>query len=170
LAINSRDHVAGAFPIPPFNGQDRPFYFDGQFVDLGSLGGPKGEALSINERDQVVGWMWDSQINYHAIYFDGGAVIDLGRATDMPGSLATAINNRGDIVGNDHDGGFGTEGWIGRVGQPLRALQSQLVDGSCFFMMDVLDINDRGQIFVRGFECDVGSPHAYLFEPIKSAR
>jgi hypothetical protein len=170
-AVNAADHVTGSFPVAPFNGQDRPFYWDGQFRDLGSLGGPRGQGLSINEHDQLVGFMWDSSINYHAVYFDGGAVVDLGKADErMPGALATGINNRGDIVGSDHDGGLPTQGWVGRVGEPLRTFQSQFVDGRCFFMMDVQDINDRGEVLVRGFECGVGSPRSFLLEPVKSAR
>jgi probable HAF family extracellular repeat protein len=167
LAINARDHVTGLFPTPPF--YEYAFYWDGQLRDLGSLGGPHAAGLSINEHDQLVGFMWDAQINYHAVYYDGGSIVDLGTATGSVGALATAINNRGDIAGNDHDGGMATAGWVGRVGQ-LRTIQSQLVDGSCFSMMEVQDINDRGEILARGWECDVGSPHAYLFEPIKSAR
>ena len=169
-ALNSNDHVTGSFAVSPFNGQDRPFYWDGAFRDLGSLGGPRGQGLSINEHDQLVGFMWDPMINYHAIYFDGSAVVDLGRATNMPGSLATAINNRGDIVGHDHDGGLATQGWIGRVGEPLATLQSKLVDGRCFTMMEVQDINDGGEILARAWECDIGSPRSYLFEPIKAPR
>ncbi|NVB79687.1 MAG: hypothetical protein HOV81_14925 [Kofleriaceae bacterium] len=168
LAMNDADHVTGWFPAPPY--YRYAFYWDGAFADLGSMGGPWNAGLAINEHDQLVGYMWDPNINYHAIYFDGGSMVDLGTATGMPGALATGINNRGDIVGNDHDGGLATQGWIGRVGQPLRTFQSQLVDGSCFFMMEVQDINDRGQVLVRGWECGIGSPHAYLFEPIKSAR
>jgi hypothetical protein len=169
-ALNASDHVTGSFPVAPFNGQDRPFYWDGQLHDLGSLGGPRGQGLAINEHDQLVGFMWDSFINYHAIYYAGGSVIDLGRATNMPGALATAINNRGDIIGHDHDGGLPTQGWIGRAGEPLQTFQSLLVDDSCFIMMEAQDINDRGEVLVRGWECNVGSPRSFLLEPIKSAR
>jgi hypothetical protein len=168
-AINSHDHVTGSLPMPPFFGQDRAFYWDGQLHDLGSFGGPRGQGLAINEHDQLVGFMWDAQINYHAVYYDGGAVIDLGTATGNVGAVAAAINNRGDIAGYDHDGGLPAAGWVGRVGQ-LTPLQSLLVDGRCFFTMEVFDINDRGEILARASECNVGSPRAFLFEPIKAPR
>jgi len=170
IAVNSHDHVTGSLPVAPFNGQDRAFYWDGQFVNLGSFGGPRAQGLSINEHDQVVGFMWDPQINTHAFYYDGTAIIDLGTATGNAGAVAAAINNRGDIAGYDHDGGLPAAGWVGRVGEPLTTLQSMLVDGRCFFMMEVFDINDRGQILARATECNVGSPRAVIFEPIKEPR
>jgi hypothetical protein len=49
-------------------------------------------------------------------------------------------------------------------------IKSQIVDGRCFFQIEVIDINDRGDILARAFECHVGSPHSYVFEPVKAAR
>ena len=168
IRANSRNHVTGLFPV---EWRERAFFFDGTFVDLGSFGGPRAAGLSINEHDQVVGYMWDPEIRYHAFLYDGGVITDLGTATGKPGfgAAAVAINNRGDIAGYDHDGGLPADGWVGRPGA-LRTITSQLVDGSCFHAIEVIDMNDRGQILGRGIECDRGSPHSYVFEPVKAPR
>lgn len=166
IRANSRDHVTGLFPV---GFRERAFFWDGTFVDLGSFGGPRAAGLSINEADQVVGYMWDPEIHYHAFLYDGGVITDLGTATGRAGfgAAATAINNRGDIAGYDHDGGLPADGWVGRPGA-LRTITSQLVDGSCFYAIEVVDMNDSGQILGRGIECDRGSPHSYLFQPVKA--
>ena len=44
------------------------------------------------------------------------------------------------------------------------------VDGSCFSMLKVVDVNDRGEILATGWQCDVGTPEAFVFEPVKVAR
>ena len=168
LAINNRDHVAGLFPTPPY--YERAFFWNGQFIDLGSFGDPRAAGTGVNERDQVVGRRFDAQFNYQAFLYDGGAIVDLGTATGSAGGVANGINNRGDIVGTDNDSGRQpVMGWIGRPGA-LTSLQSLLVDGSCFLAIDALAVNDSGAIAARALACDVGSFRAYLFEPIKAAR
>jgi hypothetical protein len=73
------------------------------------------------------------------------------------------------VAGTDHDGGLPSHGWVGRVGQ-LTTIQSMLVDGSCFYRIEVIDLDDRGQILGRGYRCEGGSPRAFLFEPVKASR
>ena len=168
IRVNSRDRVTGLFPV---EWRERAFFWDGTFVNLGSFGGPRAAGLSINEADQVVGYMWDPEIRYHAFLYDRGVITDLGTATGKEGhgAAAVAINNLGDIAGYDHDGGLPTDGWVGRPGA-LRTIKSLLVDGSCFHQIEVIDMNDRGQILGRAFECHRGSPHSYIFDPVKAPR
>jgi probable HAF family extracellular repeat protein len=166
LALNHRDHVTGFAPTPPFH-QHAFFWADGQFVDLGTAGGPIAAGLDINEHDQVVGRMFTPQIFNRPFLYQGGQVIDLGSATGTPSGVATAINNRGDIVGSDEDTARMPEtGWIGRPGS-LRSLKTLLVDGTCFFLLEAIDINDSGHIIVNGSECSAGRFRAYLLEPLK---
>lgn len=79
---------------------------DGTVVDLGTGFGPR----AMNNRGQIVGsgtWgRWPSELSgtYHAFLWDKGTLTDLGTGFSVNGvtlglSSATAINNRGDIVG-----------------------------------------------------------------------
>jgi probable HAF family extracellular repeat protein len=166
LALNHRDHVTGFAPTPPFH-QHAFFWADGQFIDLGTAGGPIGAGLDVNEHDQVVGRMFTPEIFNRPFLYEGGQIIDLGSATGTPSGVASAINNRGDIVGTDEDTARMPEtGWIGRPGN-LKSLKALLVDGSCFFMIEAVDINDAGYIVANGIECGTGRIRAYLFEPVK---
>ena len=171
LALNNLDHAAGLFPTPPFH--ERAFFYNGQFVDLGSFGGPRAAGLSVNERDHVVGRMFDTQFNFQPFLYDGTSIINLGTAmheSHIAGGVANAINNRGDIVGTDNDTAREpVMGWVGRPGN-LTSLNTLLVDGSCFFMIDAIDINDSGAIVARARTCDSGTARAFLFEPIKAPR
>jgi uncharacterized membrane protein len=173
LAINNRDHVTGRYPAG--GGREAAFYWvpgpvvgPGVFTDLG--GSPRGEGLGINEHGDAVGRRFDASFNYQPFLYANGTITELGTATGSVGGTAVAINNRGDIAGSDYDEGrLPVAGWIGRPGS-LTSLQSLVVDGSCFLMLEVIDMNDRGEIIARGWECNVGTPYAFLFEPIKAAR
>lgn len=174
-ALNNHDQVTGRFPAGP-NGRESAFYWEpgpypGYFTDLG--GNPRGEGLSINEHGAAVGRRFDANFNYQPFLYENGTITNLGTATtgpDVVGGMAAAINNRGDIVGSDYDSGqMPVAGWIGTPGH-LTSLQSMFVDGTCLFLLEVHDVNDRGEIILRGWECNVGTPYAFLLEPVKVAR
>lgn len=168
LALNESDHATGFGRPLPFGWH--PFLWAGaEFTDLGTLGGPAGQGWDINERDQIVGWMHNSSIRDRPFLYDQGQVIDLGSVSGSDSGVATSINNRGDIVGYDGVRGAPEEGWVGRRGQ-LTALSSLLVDGSCFQIIDPIEINDSGYIAGRAWDCDLSSSHGVLLEPIKVAR
>src|ERR1051326_830487 len=70
------------------------FLFNGQVLDLGTLGGSISEGLAINNLGHVVG---DSQLSQedpslHAIFFDGTNMFDLG-TLGGPFSSASAVND-----------------------------------------------------------------------------
>jgi uncharacterized membrane protein len=172
LALNNRDQVTGRMPVG--GGWESAFYwvpelFYGTLTDLG--GAPRGEGLSINEHGAAVGRRFDANFNYQPFLYENGTLTELGTATaGAVGGIAAGINDRGDIAGSDYDTGrMPIAGWVGRPGN-LRSLQDLLVDGSCFFMIEVVGFNNRGQILARGWECNVGSPIPFLFEPVKVAR
>jgi len=73
-----------------------------QVVELGTLGGERSWAASINDYGQIVGWSDDNTGNGRATLFDAtgmGNNIDLGTLGGN-GSNASSINNLGYIVGS----------------------------------------------------------------------
>ena len=110
-AINSRDQIAGVYTGRWNDPGDlagrnthRPFFYDGEFHDLGLGGGGEGEATALNDAGIVVGYMGvgmeRGEIVQHAFRYDG-QLHDLGTVPDSGCSAtrATAINNKGVIVG-----------------------------------------------------------------------
>jgi probable HAF family extracellular repeat protein len=65
--------------------------------DLGTLGGPNSEAVSINERGQIVGWA-KTKMGYSAFLWEKGRMRDLGTSGGN-WNKAVAINERGQIIG-----------------------------------------------------------------------
>jgi probable HAF family extracellular repeat protein len=83
---------------------------NGAMLPLPTLGGPDGYAAGSNERGDVVGWaettVHDSTCNapqvyqFEAVVWDArGEVTPLPPLSGDPDSAATAINDRGDVVG-----------------------------------------------------------------------
>ncbi|MFN3652510.1 MAG: hypothetical protein ACK47B_23280 [Armatimonadota bacterium] len=73
-----------------------PFY---TVTLLGTLGGETSEALSINERGQVVGKAETADGETHAFLWEYGGIRDLGTLPGGSYSEARDINRVGDIVG-----------------------------------------------------------------------
>lgn len=89
-AINDRGHVVGQRDSRPF------LWRDGQVTDL-LPAGEFGNATDINNNDEVVG-----DRNGRAFLWRRGVLTDLGTLPGGSNSFATAINDRGDIVGSSN--------------------------------------------------------------------
>ena len=126
--INERGQVIGG---AYFTTQRAFLWEGGTKTPLDGLGG-QTYAGAINEAGQIVGAstiMADPRGGgFTAVMWSGGVVINLGTSV---GSSATAINNRGQIIGSNL---FGPFLWDNGVMSELPGLTS------------VSDINDRGQI------------------------
>ena len=70
------------------------FWHDGVADDLGS-----GEASAINSSDLIGGFVLQSNGTPHATLWDHGLVTDLGLLPGFDSSLATGINDSGEVVG-----------------------------------------------------------------------
>jgi probable HAF family extracellular repeat protein len=168
LALNDRDSVTGYAQTPSI--AQNAFFWDGRrFTDLGSFGGPRAAGLSVNEHDQVVGRMFDAQFTFHPFLYEDGQITNLGTVTGTPGGVASSINNRGDIVGSDQEAGEPVNGWVGTPGN-LRSLTSLLVDGTCWFVIAPLGVNDAGYIAANARGCVDTTLIPVVLEPIKVSK
>lgn len=99
MAVNQRGDVVGESTRP--SGFEHAFLWrNGKMTDLGALSGPSGfsTALAVNNRDQVVGIS-----DGHAFLWQRGRMTGLG-TFGRRGSEASAINDRGQIVGETFGG------------------------------------------------------------------
>src|SRR4051812_5047435 len=136
--INAVGHVVGYSET--VEGYQRPVMWTGHepFI-LGSLGGG-GEAIAINDHDQVVGGDYTFDGEFHAFYWERGVMTDIGT---LGGDFAEAmdINNRGQAVGratlsNGHQHAF--------LWQNGRMRDLGTLPGGSY--SDALGINERGQV------------------------
>jgi probable HAF family extracellular repeat protein len=166
--INNSDEIAGTALVEssdPFGAHIRShafLYSGGQSVDLGSLGGGTGSALAINDGGQVTGSSATSTGSNHAFLYTDGAMLDLGTLPGFPGSFGESINNHGQITGQV-SGSTGRAAfiWADGVMQNL----NDLIDPALGITLgEGIDINDKGQILVRGET--VGGSDEYLLTPV----
>lgn len=92
-AIVGRSSLAGEAQIHAFK------YQDGAMIDLGTLGGTFSVATGVNNHGVVVGASWDEARDAYAFVHDGTIMRRLLPGLPAP-QTATAINDRGAIVGN----------------------------------------------------------------------
>jgi len=116
-------------------------------------------ALGVNISSQVVGRWSDSDNVMHGFLFDDGTFIDLGGIGPNQSGSAEAINNLGQVIGNNWDIAGDLEGTVFRAGQ-WRLLSELLPPGSGWTQLTrACHINDWGRIagvgllngYTRGF-------------------
>jgi len=122
---------------------------------------PAMDGVDINEHGQVVG-----QTNGEAAIWDARNGV---RPLGMMGvqSDAFGLNNRGQVVGIDYDGGKPTElsGFVWDKQSGMTAVGTRLDDLSTY----LLDINDRGQAV--GYETDfAGNSYALIWDRLHGIR
>ncbi len=135
-AINDRGHVVGEIYSP---GHTRAFFWrDGKLVDL-NVGGVESAAFDVNNQDAVVGYRTNERNEPRAFLWQNGRTTDLGV---LPGgwvSTATAINDRGLVVGSSNVAdNYGEHAFLWRNGV-MSDLSNEPYSGA-------RDINDAGQV------------------------
>jgi probable HAF family extracellular repeat protein len=164
-AINVHGHVGGW--LQRADGTSRGFIHDGvELHELGLLPGGNGSAAAaLNDADDLAGSANVDSFRYHAALFTAGNVIDLGTLGGEY-SAATAINNRGEIVGWAETRFAFRAAFIWRKGRMVRlSRQLEPVTGEGWVLHAATGINDKGQI--AGYGTHHGEPRVFLLTPVK---
>jgi probable HAF family extracellular repeat protein len=147
--INIHGQIVGISSLS--GGGYRGFLYDaGTMKVIGSLGGSFSDALGINDAGQIVG-----RSASRAFLYSSGIMTDL--LPDYASSTATAINNRGQIVGfvtdsNGHRHGFILDNEV----------LTFLKDLPGYAQVVPWDINDKGQVVGDAMTFD-GDSQAFLY-------
>ena len=140
--LNAQGDVVGT--SGSFGGRTRAFVWShGVLRVLPDLGGDAG-ASGINDRGQVVGFVWEGTSTQRAALWEAdGTLVLLGALGDGSGhSLTTAINVRGESVGYSYESGGGPMRAVRwSTGQDVEAVDG---DGSVFGIAS--DISNRGRV------------------------
>ncbi|MCH9002292.1 MAG: hypothetical protein IIC02_06935 [Planctomycetes bacterium] len=150
LHINSSRDVAG-FDEDAAGDPGAWFSECGSFTSLGTLGGADGEALGINDAEEVVGWAHDGSGNRKAFtWTSGGGMTDLGTVSGRTDSEAAAINAGSEVVGTVLDFGVPPDNRLAFIDLPLAAytLGAGMTSLGTFGGDEsvAMDINDSGQV------------------------
>lgn len=139
-AINERGDIVGSSSATG-GGSHAVLWRGRQMIDLGTLAGGNSAALDINNRGDVVGYSSVASGALHAVLWHDGTITDLGVLPGGDNSYASAINDRGEVVGWSatalDNGNLHAFRW--RAG----AMSDLGTDG---VFSVAYDINDRGQV------------------------
>jgi probable HAF family extracellular repeat protein len=120
-AISGLHHACG-YSVLSDGTARATFWHDGTVEDLGN-----GYANALNSHDQIVGYVSQPDLTSHATLWDHGVVSDILTPVGYDSSIATGINDSGEVVGVafssqnlSHQAGFR---WTSQTG-------IQLIDGA----------------------------------------
>jgi len=175
-ALNNRGQIAGfyCFAVTPVISEgdcpgvmtEHPVLGDRTGMkDLGTFGGDNGNAISLNDRGQVVGRAdFPGDVIHHAFIWQDGVKTDLGTVDGDPCSVGRGINSRGQAVGVSTDcHGNVLHLFLWDRGSILN-LSGLILPGSNVTFDDPQFINDRGEIAGNGVLPN-GDQHAVVLIP-----
>jgi probable HAF family extracellular repeat protein len=167
IFINNRGQVVGTSNLVG-NQTHHAFLWDrGGLQDIGTLGGMNAEADWISDSGLIVGRADVSMqnTNHHAFLWKNGVMRDLGVVDPWPCSTALSVNSKGQVIG---DTGIclvgGGPNFFSQDGQPMVDINTLVLPGSDLEIVDLFDINDRGEI-AGGAVLPNGDEHAILLVP-----
>jgi probable HAF family extracellular repeat protein len=168
-SINNNGQIVG---MHVFEVGMRACFFDstgnGNSINLGTLGGNRSDAHSINNIGQIVGTASNSEGYDHACFFDPTGNennIDLGTLGGDE-SAAFSINASGQIVGYaTNSAGDDRAALFDPTGNGNNIDLNTLIDPACgWTLMRAASINDYGYIVGIGID-PAGEYHAFLLVP-----
>jgi probable HAF family extracellular repeat protein len=143
LGLNNADQVTGYFNLPEFCCHTF-LYSDGQFQDLGTLGGDFSRASGINNAGQVTGTSQTQQGTLHAFLYTDGQMFDVNDLIDptlgLMMSTGLAVSDNGDVAG------FGL---VNGTGHPLLYSKGRMTDLGTLpgdTGGQAIALNNRGQV------------------------
>jgi probable HAF family extracellular repeat protein len=163
--LNDRGQVVGQSWLAG-DEANQPFLWERAtgLVGLGTLGGSGGGASTINEQGQVVGGsLLPGDVQIDAFLWDG-AMHDLGALGSDTCAWAFSINASRQVVGHSNCFSDNIRGFLWERGGPMVDLNTLVPPGASLYVIDALDINDRGEIGGNGVDAD-GNEHALLLIP-----
>jgi probable HAF family extracellular repeat protein len=142
----------------------------GTVTDLGALGGTGHGmgilAYNLNDKGQVVGFSDIKDDEYfHAFLWDKGTGMkDLGTLSGDVRSVASSINDRGEVVGLSLDMDYNPTAFLWQ-NEKLTDLNTLIPAKSPLFLIQACSINSRGEIVGLAVQISTGDIHAYLATP-----
>ena len=167
IFINSRGQVVGTSSLAGNQTTHAFLWEHGALQDIGTLGGVNAQADWISDSGFIVGRADVSMqnTNHHGFLWKNGAMTDLGVIDPWPCSTALSVNSKGQAIGDTGICGVGGgPNFFSENGQPMVDISSLLVPGSDFTIVDLFDINERGEI-AGGAVLPNGDEHAVVLIP-----
>lgn len=178
VAVNERGEAAGASgtcgvfnAINLFNLVPRHaiLWQYGKPLDLGSLGGDGLfggiYAAGLNNTGQVVGVSdTTNDASFHGFLWQGGHITDLQTLPGDAYSVATAISDRGVVLGVSIDANFNIRAFVWQNGN-IQDLNKLVAGSTPLFLQTACSINAYGEIDGIAFDPATGESHAYKAVP-----
>lgn len=154
LRVNSRGQIVGNSGAL-FGTRHAVLWTDNSIKDLGMLN-LSSSARGINEAGDVVGWIQLASGDLHAAAWlaaDDYQPRDLGALPGSHVTVASGINNHGEVVGYSHDGPWDYRGFVYELATgEMVSLDDTLPADSGWQVGVINDINDLGYIIGYGFK------------------
>lgn len=147
--LNDQGEVVGISDLAGDQSAHPFLWQNGHMIDLGTPDGNFGFASYINQRGDSAGAYVGSHGNFHGVLWRGRQMVDLPPVGGAAQAFGNALNDQGQVVGNQDDSSFNEVSaalWTGGRGYDLNTL----VAPSDFQMISADYITDQGTIFGHG--------------------
>jgi probable HAF family extracellular repeat protein len=135
---------------------------DGQPRLLEGWQGRYNGFADMNDAGQIVGSRYTPERGYFGFLYQDGELIDLG-LSEWVTSNPVAINGEGDVIGSAQDSDWNSLWFLMSEGSII-PLEDLLPSDLGWTILELLDLNDSGQILGAGYD-DQGRRSSFLLTP-----